>query len=155
MSLAPDNVYCSGCDYEARILHGAAVCLYHLPDGSVHQHHRTRGWCYTRQEVREIEDLSDLLALQQEITDLQPLQPAPVETIARLQTQLKAFGSRTSPARCLTCGSTHISPGVIGHVHACGGTLYAEAEPSGIRFAMKEREYLLDHEGCLLSKGAR
>lgn len=153
MSLVPDKVRCSGCDYEANILHGVAVCLYHLPDGSVYEHYRTRGWCHTCKEVREIEDLTDLLAMQMQIADMEKVQPSPNEEIDRLQACVKAFQGRSSPARCLTCESTHISPGVEGHMHHCGGILSVEEDQSGIRFAMRERQFLLDREGRELQRG--
>lgn len=153
MSLVPDEVRCSGCEYEAHILNGAAVCIYHSQDGSVYEHHRARGWCYTCQEVRDIEDLPDLLAIQLEIADLQKLLPAPYQEIARLQSCVKAFQGRSSPARCLTCGFTNISPGVEGHNHHCGGIFVVEGNPTGIRFAMKERQFLLDSEGRKLEGG--
>lgn len=131
MSMPFKIIKCDTCDYEAH-----SSCIwgnfdYVDPDGTQFDVNRTYGWCYSCQDIRPIEDLSDEEQLEdgintnfQKIADIKSsdllgrfLQLLGKngwqisnlkEDIKNNQRRLEFLHERKSPPKCLTCSSTDI-----------------------------------------------
>ena len=168
MSMTADLVRCSSCDFEQMLTYYRVTCCYHLGDDQVYEHHyRHRGWCHDCQLVRDIESLPDLEVTRGRLARLQDERSRlrlPLwehlwagKTARRLREiaseindnegLINAFKHRDGKPRCLTCGSTDTSPGIVGLQHHCGGTLSMQPHPLEIRWHIRPVVYDLDSEG--------
>ncbi len=133
MSMPADEIYCDRCDFQASTLKVWGSYEYLLPDGGRVPMSYRLGWCHSCGDLVVIEDLSvadQLTADMKKATDrLVPLiEPGLRNTLKRLrpltrreindlklelhatESVLQLLRDRTSPARCLTCAGTDISP---------------------------------------------
>jgi hypothetical protein len=120
---------CDKCSYEADF--SDPLRSYEMADGSTVTIERTFVWCSACREVRWGEQLTDLAQLERDLAATSAREPAVMEelsfSVSRHQTLEDLLASRKkelesriawrrirkSPARCLECGSTDITPLVL------------------------------------------
>jgi hypothetical protein len=178
MSVLSGKIRCHGCDYEGIIQHRPITLQYALPDGTSVLSYRETGWCNTCDGIRDIEAKLDKNELQSQLQALIPqsgfggMFKSAVdlalgrsgdmwsEERERLQGLLRVAHTRSSPQRCLNCGSTSVvhlafddAGNCLNFKHHCGGHLYRlPSDPNAPRFSYKAEIIPLDVDGNRLDK---
>ena len=135
------------------------LCSYKLEDGTTVNIERTFAWCSGCTEVVWAESILSLEELRGEREGLDNPSDETIDYLTSLAGRYSTFEeelersisflderirwreSRESPPRCLSCGSTEITPGIEGETNsgnpkweipcpACGGTIRVLSEPS-------------------------
>lgn len=113
---------------------------YRLPDNSLLGIEQQAAWCEECGSFGSAEIIPSLEDLKTRIQELQTPTPKLLfiyrtqdsirDTIAELHTRLRWRADRRSPARCLACGSTAITPVQFGEDRSCvvNGKLLTETE---------------------------
>lgn len=179
MSTSTGQIRCHGCQYQGVLQHRSVVLRYALPDGTKVDSHRTFGWCNDCRGIRDVESKLDVSALRLELERLNPRQRSlgsffkssidralgggtdddQIER-QRLMMLLRVAELRKSPPRCLSCGSTSVSPSLFDadgnsqdFVHSCGSRLYrVPPDPNAPRFSYRPEVLPLDIEGHRLDR---
>lgn len=178
MSVPSGKIRCHGCDYEGVVQHRPVTLQYHLPDGTSVQGYREFGWCNICDGIRDIEAKLDPNALQSELQALAPQRgisgifksavdralgggaETRIEDRERLKGLLRVAQTRSSPQRCLNCGSTSVRRLVFDNdgncpnfQHHCGGHLYRlPGDPNAPRFSYRPEVIPLDANGNRLDR---
>ncbi len=177
MSLPNSHVRCHGCDFHAVIERRPLTLRYVLPNGETVDGGRLSGWCSTCDGIRDVEAPLDADALGRQLDALSKSSRSPWQRIAKLMTRdgdagqtasqaeqqrisglLRLAEVRTSPPRCLTCGSTAVTfirfndpEASSTFVHSCGGRLYrVPPDPDGPRISYRPEVIRLDANGLRL-----
>ena len=163
MSVPSGKIRCHGCDYEGVVQHRPVTLQYALPDGTSVQGYREFGWCNICDGIRDIESKLDKIALQSELQALAPRRGLGgifknavdralgggtddrSEDRERLKGLLRVSQARSSPQRCLNCGSTSVlrltfddEGNCSNFQHHCGGHLYRlPGDPNAPRFSYR------------------
>lgn len=174
MSLSATTIRCHGCDFKEHIAHSPLTLLYVFPDGISVKSYRVSGWCSQCKGIRDIETALVPSLLKAEIASLQPKRKTlgsmlvsaigrafgdgeddNSKELSRLALLLRIAESRSSPPRCLECGSSNAvelsfdqERTSTNFVHVCGGRLYqVPPNPNAPRFFFHPEIIELDTEG--------
>ena len=184
MSTYPVQVSCTGCAVTQTIVNAAVTLRYAITDDEYAVAYRTEGWCPRCDSIQDVEDLPEENTLLEELErlghklagsrfdrlkDRLGRPPSARRLAARRQSErvsrtLRWRRTRSSPARCLQCGSTEwqqldwLSATGSGERdvsytqqfrHACGGRL-RRAEEQSYRVSVPRRRVVLTAEGQVI-----
>lgn len=178
MSVPSGKIRCHGCDYEGVVQHRPVTLQYALPDGTSVQGYREFGWCNICDGIRDVESKLDKNALQSELQALAPQRglggifksavgralgggtDTRTQDRERLKGLLRVAQARSSPQRCLNCGSTSVlrlafddEGNCPNFQHHCGGHLYRlPGDPNAPRFSYRPEVIPLDVDGNRLDR---
>lgn len=169
MSL-PSYLYkCSACERSFTSDDTSGHFSYQASDGFRFPLEQTGGWCYDCDRHVPVEDLrtdgllKDIESLRQRIPKnvgfFKSLSPSfkhdtklLTDQLESLERRLDLIKRRSSPPKCLSCGSSEIvvlpAAGRGCYFPGCNGTLHADGEPIQISLVFDHRIY--DSEGLLI-----
>lgn len=147
MSMSDHNINCTGCDYGGVIEESPIRLDYVLPDGEIVHGYRDFAWCYSCDDIADMEELPDAGSLREQIHRLEVQRNTSrtffgklfnkadktdegLEEGRNLQAKLRLVELRHSGPRCLQCGETTVVPlrfsadGLSNVVHRCGGRIF-------------------------------
>lgn len=187
MSMPHSVIYCDGCDYRGGTLTLWGLFKYRFDDGHEFHVKRMLGWCSGCKGARPIEVLPHSAVTERELADvrerigvltahglkswlasaLSRRRRAEIQRLRDKENDLKhvqhMLTSRTSPPRCLRCGSTSVVSLPVrvddrarydydlGMRHPdCGGSLHCR-DSGGTRFAIASKLKVYSSEGELIS----
>lgn len=122
MSFDTTRIHCTGCDFEYFETY-KPIILKCLTEQGVVSYHRTNGWCYECNNIREIEALPSVEEIRKEYKRFYQVPNTETNWLKRLtrcfdknyQSKLRDLAAkiawrekRSAPPRCLECGSTDI-----------------------------------------------
>lgn len=147
MSMPHSIIYCDSCDYRGMSYVVWGLFKYRFDDWHESAVRRELGWCTDCASVRPMESLPHPAVLERELTEvrgrLQPLRTdrfwsrvaavvsrkrrSEIQSLRDRESDLlhqqAMIASRTSPARCLRCGSTAVTPMAV---RVCGNKAFDE-----------------------------